>query len=268
MPRYHEGCRVSEAVDPVTVVVAFLVGIVAGIASGLFGVGGGVIMVPALLFIVEGTTFLVAKAASLAAMMVGTIVGILRHRAKGSVDLARGIVLGAMGAVGAAIAVLLAEGFPEAVLRAAFGVFLVVTGIRMLRSRVPEPRKLTRPVELAITAVTGLAAGVIAGFFGVGGGIVMVPAMVYTGIPIHLAIGTSLVAILINAAAATVTHLELGYWSAVVILAPALAAGAVVGAFMGAGLAHRLNAARLRRAFAGFLILVGASMAVQGWVLL
>ncbi len=249
--------------DPVTFALAILIGLAAGVASGLFGVGGGTIMVPALIFIMPGTTFLAAKAVSLAAMLVGTLVGIVRHQSRGAVDVRRGVILGVAGAAGAALAVVAAEGVADVVLRGAFGGFLVLTSLRMMRPRVPLARALSPRVDLALIIVTGFGAGIIAGFFGVGGGIVMVPAMVFAGVAIHVAVGTSLIAILINALVATTTHLGLGYWRDIVFIAPPLATGAIVGAFLGADLAHRLNADRLKRVFAVFLILVGGSMLYQ-----
>ena len=110
-----------------------------------------------------------------------------------------------------------------------------------------------------IAGLIGLCGGVASGLFGVGGGIVMVPAMMYfMQMPIHKAVGTSLVVIIPTALMGSWKHYSNGNvtWPAAWSLIPM----AVAGGYLGAWLAHQLPAPTLKRAFGGFLVLVGARL--------
>lgn len=251
--------------DPLTLALVFVVGLAAGFGSGLFGIGGGTLMVPAVIYLVPGTTFHAAKAASLLVISLATLVGIQRHRHHGNVDLRRGLLLGVGGVLGTVAASYVAEATAEGVLKGAFGVFLAGTGVRMWWAVQPRPHHPSGAVRLATYLGFGFLAGLAVGFFGVGGGILMVPALVFLGCGIHLAVGTSLVAVLVNGVAGTVTHAYLGYWGVMIALGVPLALGSVVGIRFGTDYATRLHADRLRRAFAVFLVLMGMYMAFDGF---
>jgi hypothetical protein len=176
------------------------------------------------------------------------------------VDLRWGLLLAAGGIAGSAAAVLAAEGLADRTLRVLFGLALVAVGARLwfeMRPRAAPARRAWLPA-----LPVGFAAGALAGLLGIGGGILMVPAMVFLGLPVHVAVGTSLVAVLANALAGTATHLQLGYGPSILALGAPLALGAAVGIVAGARLATRTAAPRLRRAFGLFLALVGAAMAI------
>jgi uncharacterized protein len=111
-------------------------------------------------------------------------------------------------------------------------------------------------MQLVIAAVIGLVSGLASGLFGVGGGIVMVPAMVYLlTMDIKLAVGTSLAVIIPTAASGVFKHYQLGNidWRVAASLAPT----AICGGYLGAWLTKEISSANLKRAFGGFLILVG-----------
>lgn len=247
--------------EPASFLLVALAGVGAGIASGLFGVGGGVLMVPAALYLIPGTTFHEAKAASLVVIVGAAGIGIWTHHRKRSVDFRRGALLAVGGFVGTAASVLVAERLADTALHLAFGLFLAATGAHLAWNRRPRAHPVAPAAERAILLATGVGAGLLAGAFGVGGGIVMVPVMVYAGIGIHLAVGTSLVAVLGNAASGTLTHLALDYADTLLALGVPLALGAVPGSHLGSTLAHRLHADRLRTLFGAFLVLVGLAMA-------
>lgn len=248
--------------DPASFVLVALAGLAAGVASGLFGVGGGVLMVPAALYLVPGTGFHEAKAASLVVICASAGIGIWTHRRRGSVDLRRGGWLALGGAVGTAASVLAVERVTDTALALAFGVFLAAVGAHMAWGRAPRERPhVPRPGPLV---ALGLAGGLLAGAFGIGGGVVMVPGMVLAGVGVHLAVGTSLVAVLGNAAAGTAAHLLLpGYGAALLALGVPLALGAVPGTHLGSVLAHKLHAARLKWLFGIFLVAIGAAIAID-----
>jgi uncharacterized protein len=133
----------------------------------------------------------------------------------------------------------------------------MVTGTWRLRC---PPVTATSPSTLR-TLVLGVAAGLLAGLFGVGGGVVLVPGMVLLmGVRQHVAHATSLVAILVTAPAAMVGFAVAG--NVAYIPAAAVALGAVLGAYGGAALMHRLSADRLRQAFAVLIVLVAVRLAL------
>jgi hypothetical protein len=246
-------------VDPLALAVALAVGLLAGVASGLFGVGGGIVMVPAAMFLL-GQSFHVAKAASLLVITTVTAIGIWEHRRERHVDLALGLMLGAGGASGSYLATLLAEQLRDAQLQAGFGVLLVATGARLWFEM--RERDVGHAPRWVAAPLVGFGAGALAGLFGVGGGVLMVPAMVFLGVPVHTAVGTSLVAVLTNAAMGTAVGLFLGYGAALLALGAPLALGAAAGIRLGARAASRMPAVRLRRGFGAFLVAVGLFMAL------
>ncbi|HWG90895.1 MAG TPA: sulfite exporter TauE/SafE family protein [Candidatus Thermoplasmatota archaeon] len=222
-------------------------------------------LVPATRYITAGTSFLEAKAASLLVISASAGIGILRHRKHGNVDFEKGLLLGVGGVLAALLAVFLAERTPESYLQVAFGLFLTATGVRLWWDVQPRPHTpKTRARRILGYLAVGFLAGLAVGFFGVGGGILMVPALVLLGCTIHVAVGTSLVAVLINAVAATGAHLAFGYWEVMLALGVPLALGSVLGIRFGSDAAVKLHPDRLRRAFAVFLALVGVKMALDG----
>lgn len=111
-------------------------------------------------------------------------------------------------------------------------------------------------MEYLIAAFIGILSGVASGLFGVGGGIIMVPAMIFfLKMDIKLAVGTSLLVIIPTAAMGVFKHLHLGNvdWRVALLLTPT----AICGSYLGAWLTSDISSANLRRVFAGFLILVG-----------
>lgn len=240
--------------DLVEVALAVMAGLVAGFISGLFGVGGGVVAVPAAMAI-SGAGFHDAKAASLMVIVFGSTMGLYRHHQGGKVRWRHGLELAAGGVLGSILSSVLAEDVTETALGRAFGVLLVLVALRMF-FKDPDPHGRTpHPVLLPIL---GFLAGLLTGFFGVGGGVIMVPGMALLGFPIHNAVATSLVAVVTNGAVAAGTQALLGRGEAMLLIGVPLAIGAVLGGRLGAGVALGSHAAGLKRAFAIFLALVGA----------
>ncbi|HWH08037.1 MAG TPA: TSUP family transporter, partial [Candidatus Thermoplasmatota archaeon] len=158
------------------------------------------------------------------------------------------------------------ERVEDAALQAGFGLVLVAMGAHLAWGHAPRPRDASPAAARAGLVALGALGGVLAGAFGVGGGVVMVPGMVLAGVGMHLAVGTSLVAVAANAAVGTLVHATLGYGAALLALGLPLALGAVPGTRLGSLLAHRLDAARLRRAFGVFLVLLGLAAGLQALV--
>jgi len=178
------------------VVRAIAVGVVAGLASGLFGIGGGVVLVPGLIML-AGLDQRMAHGTSLTAIIPIALAGVIGYATGGEVDWIAGLLTAAGVLVGTPIGVHLLGRLPERQLRIGFAIVLLASAIRLLMA--PGDGA----AQIAVTwlsgtgfALTGLVAGVLAGVMGVGGGVVMVPAFtVLFGMPIVLAKGTSLAVI-------------------------------------------------------------------------
>ncbi|MDX1612077.1 MAG: sulfite exporter TauE/SafE family protein [Candidatus Thermoplasmatota archaeon] len=241
------------ALDPLITELALagLAGILAGIVSGLFGVGGGVVAVPAAIWI-SGLDFHGAKAASLLVVIFGSTVALYRHHQGEKVLWREGLLLVAGGIPGAILSSLIARDVSETVLGQAFGVLLLLVAVRML---VGQPgQRLDRKAWML--PALGFLAGTLTGFFGVGGGVIMVPGLSLLGFPIHHAVATSLVGVVGNGSLAAITQAS-DQWQAMVRVGIPLAIGAMLGGRLGARLALGAPAKVLRRAFAVFLALVG-----------
>lgn len=252
--------------DPLTLALVALAGVGAGVASGLFGVGGGVLMVPAVLYLVPGTGFKEATAASLLVIVGSAGVGVWGHHRRRSVDFRRALPLALGGFLFTALSVVLVERVESALLQAAFGVLLALTGARMVRGGAPRARAFTPRGERAYLFGLGALGGLLSGAFGVGGGILMVPGLVFANLGMHAAVGTSLAAVWGNALSGTLAKGVLGYGGALLALGVPLVAGAVPGIHYGTKLAHRLHADRLKAAFGVFLVAVGLGMSVDALV--
>jgi uncharacterized membrane protein YfcA len=241
-----------------------LAGFIAGIAGGLFGVGGGIVLIPLLTgwfrtsqHEAHGTSLAAIGATALASVVV---YGVHSHVAWGTA-----LTVGIASAFSARLGARAAARTSARGLTTAFAILLVVVALRLLWNpavpTAPAAREL--PWEIALDLLVGLAVGMLAGFMGVGGGLLAVPAFtLLMGMPQQLAQGTSLAVILIAAPAGAIEHARHGnlVWRLVPALAVGAALGAVVSSWWVQGLPHSL----LARAFALFLLANAAVTAVRG----
>jgi len=224
------------------------IGVVTGVMAGLLGVGGGIIMVPALVAIRFNRHR--ATASSLAAILLIALAGAIAFGVAGDVDIPTGVFLGLGGLLGSTVGAHWMNRLSVRSLARIFGVVLLVAGIRMaIGGGVAEGGFEPAPiVSLALELLIGLLAGTLSGLAGVGGGIIMIPAMVLLlGIDQHTAEGTSLVAMLFTAAAGTRVNVINHHvdWRAMWILG---VSGAVI-APLSAALAQQIPADTLGRVF-------------------
>ncbi len=242
--------------------IAALIGLV-GLSLGLLGGGGSILAVPVLVYVAH---FAPADAIAMSLVIVGatSAVGSIAHSRAGAVEWRTAAWFGGAGIVTAFLGGLLTRHVPGRVLLVSFAALMIAVGAWMLiRGRRPggQPRGGRTP-SLASALVAGAAVGGVTGFLGVGGGFLIVPALIaFTGLDIRRAVGTSLVVIAINSAAALLGHLSGGdfHW----LLAAALTALSVAGAFFGARLGRRIPAEKLRATFATFVVAVGVAMALR-----
>lgn len=185
---------------------AVAIGLAAGLLSGLFGVGGGILIVPALVFGL-GLDQRLAHGTSLAAIIPIAIGGLITFQLAGEVDwvIAGWLIAGSV--VGAVIGTELLQHIPRRPLIIAFSALLAVTIVR-LATTIEVSTSVSLDMAAIITLVaTGLASGILAGLLGVGGGIIMVPAMILlVGLDPVIAKGTSLAVIVPTAIIGTVRN--------------------------------------------------------------
>ena len=225
-----------------------------GLSLGLLGGGGSILAVPVLVYVarVEVHT---AIGMSLAVVGATALVGGLVHARAGRVDVQAAALFGGAGMLGAPLGAQATHAVAPRVLLLLFAALMLAVGALMLRGRGPGQREPARPHLVAVPAA-GFGVGLLTGFLGVGGGFLIVPALALLArLPIHRAIGTSLLVIAANSAAGLLGHLGRGAMP--LALTAAFTAVAALGALAGVGMASSLDPARLRRAFAVFVILVG-----------
>ncbi|MCZ6720477.1 MAG: sulfite exporter TauE/SafE family protein [Proteobacteria bacterium] len=270
----------------VNVFLLLAMGGAVGFLSGLFGVGGGFLMTPLLIFI--GIPPPVAVATEANQIVASSASGIFAHWRRGNVDFKMGGVLIAGGILGSYLGVQLfgylrGIGQIDLLIMLAYVVFLSTVGALMLaesvraalrRRRSPGPRKLHqhtwlhglpfkmrfRSSRLYISALLplsiGFAVGVLSALMGVGGGFIMIPLMIYLlGMPTTIVVGTSLFQILF--VTANVTFFQALHNQTVdIVLALLLLAGAVIGAQFGARASAYLRGEQLRGLLAVLVLLV------------
>lgn len=258
-------------------------GVFIGLSLGALGGGGSILAVPVLVYLV-GESPVQASTGSLLIVGISAATGAVAAWRAGNVHLGRGIAFGLVGMIGAAVGAVLSVHVDPKLLLALFAMLmLVVAGVmivRQLRSRDPErgsaavaqvddPIISVRPTfacncpAAAKVAVSAVAVGLMTGFFGVGGGFLVVPALVLAlGLPMPFAVGTSLVVITIDSAAAFVTRVDSGPqpdWAPIAVLTVA----AVVGSFLGARVGSRVDPRKLGLAFSVLLVVVAGYTAWQ-----
>jgi uncharacterized membrane protein YfcA len=238
--------------------IAIVLSTVVGVSLGLLGGGGSILAVPLLVYVARLDVH-VAIGMSLAVVGATALGGALVHARAGRVDLRAALLVGGAGMAAAPFGAHLSHTVAQRVLLLLFATLMIVVGGLMLRGRrdgsAGGPH---RPRRLAVVG-TGLGVGLLTGFLGVGGGFLIVPALtLLAGLPIHTAVGTSLLVIALNAAAGLAGHLRQG--EIPLGLTAAFTAASLVGAFFGERLSSRVEPVRLRRAFAVFVILVGLGL--------
>lgn len=239
-------------------------GVVVGIMSGLFGIGGGALAVPGMLWL--GLTQHSAHATSLAAIVLTAAAAAVPFTLDGAVHPLATVILLAGSMVGVSLGAGLMHRVPERRLRIVFVAFLVVVALRMLAGIDVAVEGHVPPLDaarlVALSAV-GLATGLASSVLGVGGGLVLVPALVVGfGFSQHAAEGTSLAVIVPTALLGAARHTRRGYTHWRIGLTVGL--GGIAGGVGGAMLALALEGLLLQRLFAAFLIVMAIRLAISG----
>ncbi|MER5805427.1 sulfite exporter TauE/SafE family protein [Streptomyces mirabilis] len=240
-----------------TMILALAAGAVVGLALGALGAGGSMLTVPALIYLLS---FSPAQATTASLLIVATtsLTALIAHANAGRVRWRMGVQFAAAGLPAAFIAGALSTYLPSRVLTVVFAILAGAVARRMLIAR--QITTAARPSGPGPSIAAGAGLGTVTGLLGVGGGFLAVPALTAVlAIPMAEAIGTSLLVISVNAVAALIARLgEAGtvHWAAV----GPFTAAAVLGAWDGQRMAHKLSGPILQKAFAITLMTVATAM--------
>ncbi len=247
-----------------TDVLAILSGTVVGFTLGLVGGGGSILAVPLLIYVVGVPSPHVAIGTSAVAVATSAAANLFGHARAGNVKWSCVIVFAAFGTIGAAGGAALGKMVDGGRLLAMFGVLMVLVGLLMLRQRRSAGDADVRltfvsaPRLLPLLIGFGLGVGVLSGFFGIGGGFLIVPGLVgATAMPLICAIGSSLVAVTAFGVTTAVSYALSGLvdWRLAALFVIGGAAGGALGLGLGARLAARKRALTL--VFSAVVIAVG-----------
>lgn len=230
-----------------------------GLSLGLLGGGGSILTVPALVYLV-GQSPQAAVTTSLAIVGANSALGAFFHNLKGSCNWHVALVFGGFGMAAAYLAAGLSAFFTPAALMAIFALLMLVIGAVMLApKKAPETGAQCKQPNWLMVGLGGSGVGLLTGILGVGGGFLIVPALVLlVGLPMGQAVGTSLIVIAANSLAGLAGHLDMPGFNLSLTLI--FVAAGLAGTFTGTRLAHRLPAQRLRQGFAVFIIFLAIFM--------
>lgn len=242
-------------------ILAVALSLLIGTSLGLLGGGGSILTVPILVYAldVEAKS---AIATSLLVVGVTSLAGMLQHARAGNVDWRTGAIFGAAGMAGAYAGGFAASWLSGTVLLLLFAAVMVGTAVAMLRGRRDVTGDTREALPVVRVVLDGLVVGLVTGLVGAGGGFLVVPALALLGgLPMHRAIGTSLLVISMKSFAGFAghaTHVEVDY-----ALAAVVSGAAVAGSFVGAALSRRIPPDRLRTGFAWFVLAMAAYLVFQ-----
>jgi uncharacterized membrane protein YfcA len=233
------------------ILTGLLLGFAIGLTLGLLGGGGSILTVPALVYLI-GQPPQVAVTTSLAVVGTNSAIGAYFHRNQGTLNWRVALLFGGSGIGTAYLSAGLSEQFARPLLLSIFAGLMLIIGLLMTFA--PCPATTTqKEMKWGVIIASGAGVGLLTGILGVGGGFLIVPALVMlVGLPFQQAVGTSLVVIAMNSFAGFMGHL--GHVSLDMSLMLTFMVSGLAGTFVGAKFAHRIKADRLRQTFAFFVI--------------
>lgn len=251
-----------------------IAGLVTGMLLGVFGSGGSIITMPALLYLLDVEPK-AAIAMSLGIVAVTATITAVQHWRHGNVNLKITAIFGLFGVAGTYIGALIGVVTPVVIQLGVFALVMYAAAWKMLKPQ-PQHKSLGAAaadcpggdcddLEYTHIAVHGVTVGVLTGIVGVGGGFLIVPALVLlSGLSMKKAVGTSLSIVALKSFAGFA-----GYAGAVTIDYPMMAAFtviAIIGSVIGSQLSHRMPAELLKRGFGGFLVIVASYILIKSVV--
>jgi uncharacterized protein len=251
--------------EPITIVLTLIaVGLAAGTLGSMLGVGGGIIMVPALTILNVPPTQ--AASTSLIAVTSTSISSTIEYSRQKRIDYRLSLAMAACAIPGGVLGAILSDYLPEESFKMYFGIILILTGIYILYRNLILTQGAVKKRSVAFRAVvfvTAFCSGIISSLFGIGGGIIFVPAMVLVlGLTMHRAAATSQLTLLLTSTSGVLTHSFLGHPD--YLQAVALSAGAFVGAQIGARLSRMAKEILLQRLLGLMLVAVAIIFILDG----
>jgi len=241
-------------------ITALIGAVLIGLSLGLTGAGGSILTLPVLVYLAGVSP---RDAVPLSLFIVGAValIGALQRARAGEIHWPAVLWFALSGMAGAALGAVFTERVPQEALMVSFAILMVVVAWRMVATKPAETPEHSdcRPLRCL---VAGGGVGILTGFLGVGGGFLLVPALLrFARLPMRAATGTSLALIAVNSAAGFTAHL--GRTEVNWQLAGVFSAVAIGGVLVGGRLASKLPAARLRQGFAGITLLTGLGILLE-----
>jgi uncharacterized membrane protein YfcA len=250
--------------------VALLAGVPIGLAIGMVGGGASIVALPLLVYVVGVASPQAAIGTAAITVAANAAAGVAAHERNGNIKWPCALVFAAAGIVGAALGAEAGKLVDGTRLLAAFGALMIVVGALLLKPRRTPPQpdvRLSRDTAahlLPRLVPIGFGVGLLAGFFGIGGGFLIVPGLILaTAMPIGIAVGTSLVIVTALGATTAVSYAASGLvdWPLTALLVLGGAIGSTIGMRLGRRLADRRRTFEI--AFACVVIAVGAFVLVD-----
>ncbi len=251
-----------------------VIGAFVGILAGLLGIGGGLVIVPALVVLLpkfavdQSVVMPIALASSLASIVVTSSSAAFSHHKLGNIPWRFTKKLMVWVAVGAVVGANLADLLPAKALKSLFAAFVIALASYMIFS-IRKPVQRSMPANKVVQAVAGIS-GVIASLMGISGGAILIPYLTYCGLNLLHAIGISTACGMIVSLFGTMAFMiaglgnpDLPSWSLGYVFWPAvlgIASTSTIAARFGVKLANRLPVKTIKKVFAAFLILVAINM--------
>lgn len=240
------------------VILGYVLALLVGLSLGLLGGGGSILTVPILNYVM-GMDAQEAIAASLVVVALTSLVGLISHWRHKRVSFKVGLPFGLASMAGAFVGGWSAQFLPGYVLMLIFAMIMLSTSVTMIGGKKQQAKRKAPVPRLWVSALLGFVVGAVTGLVGAGGGFLIVPALVlFGGLPIHLAIGTSLFAIVMKNIAALGGHILAVSINWPVTLT--FTAIAILGSLFGTRLVSRISPESLQKGFGWFVFVMGLAV--------
>ncbi len=240
--------------------LALLLSLIIGISLGALGGGGSIVTFPILVYVAGIATGPEAVGMSMAIVGSVSLLGSYLHSRRGNIALRTAVYFAVAGMVGAYVGSTGTQLISSSLLVFLFAMLMFMVGLIMLAGKLPASRE--HSCSLARGLMVGFGVGLLTGFLGVGGGFLIVPALVwFTGLDTKRAVGTSLAIIAANSAAGLIGQLRYTHWNWA--LTAQFVGLSLMGMVMGVTIATRARDRSLRRAFAVMVLAVATAMVLQ-----
>ena len=252
--------------EPLTIFLSIISGILVGSSLGLLGGGGSVLAVPLLLYVIGVKDTHVAIGTSALAIGVIAAINLINHRKKKNLNFKKGVSFAIPGIIGTLIGSQLGLWTPAENLLVLFAVFMGIVGFLMIKSKVSKVEISSGNSGLVLLkknlSFHGFSVGLLAGYFGIGGGFLIVPTMMYSGgLSIAQAVGTSLVSVSSFGFVTAGRYVIAG--NVDFVIAMLLIIGGILGAYLGIKVSEKIPKENLVKLFAIVLFVIASYIIIR-----